>query len=284
MILSDKAYAKINISLDIIEKMSNGYHSLKTIMQSINLYDDITIKCTKGAGIKINTDVPYIPDDERNIAVKTTKAFYEYTGITGYHTNIKISKNIPICAGLGGGSADAACVLRILNILHKTELSTKTLEDIGASVGSDVPFCVSGGTKLSEGRGEILTDLPSTPHCYVVVCKPPFSLSTPEVFSKVDVKKIRMKPDTDGILKALELGELKSIARRMYNVFEDIITRGKIEIETIKGTLLDNGALSALMTGSGPTVYGIFDEINKAQNAYSHLRGSYKECFLTETI
>jgi 4-diphosphocytidyl-2-C-methyl-D-erythritol kinase len=282
--LTDKAYAKINISLDILAKMDNGYHSLKTIMQTVALFDDITIVITRGNGFSINTDIPYIPDDDRNIAVKTAKAFYKHTGITGYHTNIKINKSIPICAGLGGGSADAACVLRILNVLHQTGLERKELEEISATVGSDVPFCIDGGTKLSEGRGEILTDLPSMPHCYVVICKPPFSFSTPELFSLVDIKKIRIKPDTDGIINALAVRDLKNITRRMYNVFEDIVPRGKIEIEAIKGTLLDNGALSAIMTGSGPSVYGLFDEKSKAQNAFAHLRSNYEECFITETI
>ncbi|MDR2590836.1 MAG: 4-(cytidine 5'-diphospho)-2-C-methyl-D-erythritol kinase [Oscillospiraceae bacterium] len=284
MQLTDKAYAKINISLDILAKMDNGYHSLKTIMQTVALFDDITIVITRGNGFSINTDIPYIPDDDRNIAVKTAKAFYKHTGITGYHTNIKINKSIPICAGLGGGSADAACVLRILNVLHQTGLERKELEEISATVGSDVPFCIDGGTKLSEGRGEILTDLPSMPHCYVVICKPPFSFSTPELFSLVDIKKIRIKPDTDGIINALAVRDLKNITRRMYNVFEDIVPRGKIEIEAIKGTLLDNGALSAIMTGSGPSVYGLFDEKSKAQNAFAHLRSNYEECFITETI
>jgi len=278
------AYAKINISLDIVSKMPDGYHNLKTIMQTVGLADEITIECTHGEGIGVEAGQPYLPGDERNIAAKAARIFYEHTGIEGYHTHIKIKKNIPVCAGLGGGSTDGACVLRLLDRMFETGLGRGTLEMLGNSIGSDVPFSIDGGTKLAQGRGERLTDLPPIPHCHVVICKPPFSCSTPELFGYVKCEKIRARPDTDGIIKALEEGNLGALARRMYNVFEDVLPRGKQEITEIKGALLDNNALGAIMTGSGSSVFGLFENKSDALTAYEQLRGAYSDCFLTETI
>ena len=278
------AYAKINISLDIVSKMPDGYHNLKTVMQTVSLADEITIECTPGEGISIKAGLPYLPGDERNIAAKAARAFYDHTGIQDNHTHIEIKKNIPVCAGLGGGSTDGACVLRMLDKMFGTRLGRETLERLGNTIGSDVPFSIDGGTKLAEGRGEKLTNLPSMPHCYVVICKPPFSCSTPELFKLVKCEKIHARPDTDGIVKALEEGNLGAIARRMYNVFEDILPRGKQEIEEIKSTLLDNNALGAVMTGSGPSVFGLFEDKADAQNAYEQLKENYKDCYIAETV
>ena len=281
---TDLAYAKINISLDIVSKMPDGYHDLKTIMQTVSLNDEITIKCTPGEGISIDSGKPYLPSDMRNIAAKAAQAFFELARIKRYHTDIKIKKNIPVCAGLGGGSTDAACVLRMLDKMFKTKLGREKLMILGNTIGSDVPFSIAGGTKLAQGRGERMTALTPIPHCNIVICKPSFSCSTPELFGLVDCIKIRARPDTNGIIKSLEASDLGGVARRMYNVFEDIIPRGKPEIEEIKNVLLDNGALGAVMTGSGPSVFGIFDDINCAENAYEKLKENYKDCFLTETV
>ena len=282
------AYAKINISLDIISKMADGYHNLKTVMQTVSLGDKITIECTKcssinGNGVTVDAGQPYLPNDERNIASKAALAFFEKTGIPGYHTEIKIDKKIPACAGLGGGSADAACVLRMLDKMFCTELGRETLEKLGATIGSDVPFCIGGGIKLAQGRGDVLTELPPIPKCSIVICKPPYFCSTPELFGQVKCEKIRARPDTDGLIKALGEGDLGGIARRMYNVFEDVLSHGKSGIEEIKGILLDNGALGAVMTGTGPTVFGIFNDESNAQSAYEQLNKEYNDCFLTET-
>ena len=278
------AAAKINLSLDIVSKMANGYHSLRTIMQTVNLRDEITIECGPGEGIRVDTGVPYIPCDERNIAAKAAIAFFDYTGIKGYKVKISINKKIPVCAGLGGGSTDGACVIRLLDKAFNTELDRVSLERIASSFGSDVPFSISGGTKLAEGRGELLTDLPPIPKCHIVICKPPFSCSTPELFGLVKCEKIRARPDTEGIVKALSDGDIGGIARRMYNVFEDVLPRGRQEIAEIKSALLDNGALGAVMTGSGPAVFGLFEEKSKAEAAYGQLIKNYDECFLTETL
>jgi len=281
---SSLAFAKINISLDIIAKMDNGYHNLKTIMQTVGLCDEIMVECEKGEGISVETGLPYIPRDERNIAAKAAIAFFDFAKIKGYKINITIDKKIPVCAGLGGGSTNGACVIRLLDKMFNTELDIETLEHIGGSIGSDVPFNIEGGTKLAQGRGEILTALPPIKQCSIVICKPPFSCSTPELFSLVKCEKIRARPDTDGLIKSLENNDLGGIARRMYNVFEDVLPRGKQEITDIKSTLLDNSALGAVMTGSGPSVFGLFDDMTKAETAYLQLKKDYKECYLTQTI
>lgn len=278
------APAKINISLDIISKMADGYHNMKMIMQTVSLSDEITIECVPGEGISAEAGLPYLPGDERNIAVKAALAFYAFTGIKGNKTRIRMKKNIPVCAGLGGGSADGACVLRMLDTLFETNLGSERLEKIGAGVGSDVPFCIAGGTKLAEGRGDVLTNMPSIPPCSIVICKPPFSCSTPELFRLVKCDKIRARPDTDGIVAALERSDLSGIARRMYNVFEDVMPRGVREITDIKYSMLNSGALGAVMTGSGPTVIGVFDDEISAQRAFEHLRSNYGECFIAEPV
>jgi len=278
------AYAKINISLDIVSKMPDGYHNMKMVMQTVRLADEIEIECIKGEGISVRSGISFVPDDERNIAVKAAMAFYRHTGITGYKTQISIKKNIPVCAGLGGGSADGACVLRLLDKIYKTNLGRKKLEYIGYEIGADVPFCIDGGTSLAEGRGELLTNLTPLPKCNIVICKPAFAIKTPELFGKVRCEKIRVRPDTEGIIEALERSDLGGVARRMYNVFEDVLPKRFQEISAIKSTMYDNDAVGAVMTGSGPTVIGIFEDETLAINAYEHLRRSYEECYLTTAV
>ena len=283
MIATAEAYAKLNLSLDIVSKMSDGYHSLKTVMRSISLCDDITIECVPGENVSVESNLPYLPDDERNIAAKAARAFFKYTGIEGLHTRIRINKRIPVCAGLGGGSTDGACVLRLLDKMLDTGLGQKTLKTIGGSIGSDVPFCIAGGTMLAEGRGDRLTGLTPIPQCHIVICKPTFSCSTPELFRRVRCEKIRARPDTEGIVAALEESDLIGIARRMYNVFEDVLPRGARDIADIKNAMHDNGALGAVMTGSGPAVFGLFEDVTHAEKAHEQLKMSYKDCFLSET-
>jgi 4-diphosphocytidyl-2-C-methyl-D-erythritol kinase len=281
---TDLAYAKINISIDILGKMDDGYHNMKMVMQSIALCDEITIECTTGQGVAVTNDLPFLPSDERNIAAKAASAFFKHTGIDGYRTRIRIKKSIPVCAGLGGGSADGACVLRMLDRMFKTRLGQKTLETIGRGVGSDVPFCIAGGTKLSEGRGDILTPLAPIPHCHVVVCKPPLNISTTELFKRVKCEKLHARPDTDGIIGALATGDLKGVARRMYNVFEDVLPQGGRKITDLKYAILDSDALGAVMTGTGSAVFGIFDDLDHARELHSRLSAEYGNSHLTETI
>ena len=216
----------------------------------------------------------------KNLAQVAAAAFREAVGLGG-EVDVDIQKRVPVCAGLAGGSADAAAVLRAMNRLSGAGLSPARLAEIGARAGSDVPFCVLGGTALAEGRGERLTPLPPLPPCRIVICKPPFSVSTPQLFGRVNVRKIVRRPDTAGVVAALEAGDLAGVARRMYNVFEDVMEpRRYAEISSIKAELIDCGALGASMSGSGPSVFGLFDSEAAAREALARLRDSYRDVFL----
>jgi 4-diphosphocytidyl-2-C-methyl-D-erythritol kinase len=278
-----KAYAKLNLTLDILRKRPDGYHDLEMVMQSIDLADTITIAPARGEGI-MSTNLPYLPSDGQNLAQIAAAAFRAATG-SDLKVDIHIDKKIPVCAGMAGGSSDGAAVLRAMNELAGTHLSAAELGRIGETVGSDVPYCVLGSTALAQGRGETLTALPSLPPCHVVVCKPPFPISTPQLFSRVDVKKLDCRPDTVGLISALHAGDLVGVAHRMYNVFEDVLEpRRRAEIDAIKTALIDHGALGASMTGSGPTVFGLFDDLAAAQRARDRLAGSYTDVFLCKTV
>lgn len=284
MYLIENAYAKINLSIDIVSRMDSGYHNMRMVMQSIALHDEITVACGPGEGIHVVTDLRYLPNDERNIASRAAAVFFEYTGFTGYRVDIDVKKNIPVCAGLGGGSTDGAAVLRALNTLLETKLDRKTLERLAEKVGSDVAFCIAGGTSLAEGRGEILTGLEPLPDCRIVICKPAFAISTPELFSRINCDKIHLRPDTNGIIEALEKRNLPAVARRMYNVFEDVLPKGSGAVGEIKQRLMEHDALGAVMTGTGSAVFGLFSSSEDALNAYEDLKSTYQECYMTEVI
>lgn len=275
MIYEETAYAKLNLTLDILGKRPDGYHELRMVMQSIDLTDQITISPRQEPGFAITADLPYLPKGDGNIAAKAAARFFEETGIAPAGLSIDIRKRIPVCAGMAGGSSDGAAVLRALRRLYAEDLTESRLEEIGALVGSDVPYCIRGGTALAEGRGERLTDLPPLPPCWLVVCKPACSVSTPELFAQVRVKRLRCHPDTAGMLRALERQDLEGVARRMYNVFEDVLPRRYGEVFSIKSELLGLGAIGASMTGSGPTVFGIFDDYDAALRAAEALSGHY---------
>ena len=281
--ITEYAYAKLNISLDVLAKREDGYHDMCMVMESVKLCDDVVISVCEGTGhVSVKTDKAYLPNDSRNIAWKAADLFLKEKGLAGYDVSISIQKRVPVCVGMAGGSSDGAAVLRGLNTLFKTGCTAKELRDMGSQLGSDIPYCIEGGTALAEGRGEILSPLKALPRCYVTICKPEFSVSTPELFKKLDSVKVRLHPDTDGILKALEAGDLKGVCHRMYNVFESAGLSGYGEIQAIKDKLYDCGALGAVMTGTGSAVYGIFDTERNAKNAYEALKRSYRECFLTE--
>lgn len=274
----ERAHAKLNLSLDVLGKGRDGYHDMRMVMQTVQFGDDVDVELTDDGRFTIDPGQSYLPADGRNLAVKAAALFL--TG-TGKGARIRIEKRIPVCAGMGGGSADAAAVLRALNRSTGGERSTAQLMALGARVGSDVPFCVLEGTALAEGRGDLLTVLPALPDCAIVICKPAFSVSTPELFGKVDGRRSRLRPDTPGILAALEKGDVPGVARRMFNVFEDVLGRRQSEIAAIKGALTDRGALGAVMTGSGSAVFGLFADDAAAQAAYESLSARYGECFLT---
>ena len=281
--MQTRAFAKLNLTLDILRRREDGYHDLQMVMQSIDLAAELTVTPAEGEGA-MSTTLSYLPSDGRNLAQMAAEAFRNAAG-RGGQLDISIVKRIPVCAGMAGGSSDAAAVLRAMNELTGAGYTPAELAKIGEAVGSDVPYCVVGGTALAEGRGERLTPLPPLPPCHVVVCKPPFPISTPQLFSRVDMRKIARRPDTEGILAALAAGDLTGVARRMYNVFEDVLEpRRQAEISAIKAALIDCGALGAAMTGSGPTVFGLFDDPAAAESARAQLSGSYQDVFLCRTL
>lgn len=273
-----KAYAKLNLSLDVLGKLPDHYHELKMLMQTASLCDDVHISLRSG-DITVQTNFGFLPKDERNIAAQAARAFFQAAGMPGQGADIVLHKRIPVGAGLGGGSADAAAVLRGLNVLTGAGFSAEALEKLGAGLGSDVPFCVRGGTKLALGRGDELHPAAPMPMCGIVICKPRFSIRTPDLYAKIDSRRSRIHPDTEGLLAALAAEDPEGIARRMYNVFEDVLPRSCGEIGTIKSELLDAGALGAVMSGTGSAVFGVFTDLEEARTAAERLRREDRECF-----
>ena len=274
------ANAKINLTLDILRRREDGYHDLQMVMQSVTLADVLTVAPAQGAVGQAVSDLHFLPTGGKNLAQMAAAAFRQAAGLGG-QVDVSIQKRVPVCAGLAGGSADAAAVLRAMNRLTSAGLSSVELAKIGERVGSDVPFCVLGGTALAEGRGERLTPLSPLPPCSIVICTPHISISTPHLFGRVNVRKIVRRPDTSGVIAALDAGDLAGVARRMYNVFEDVLEpRRAVEIGEIKAALIDCGALGASMSGSGPSVFGLFHREDLAQEALERLRSSYRDVFL----
>lgn len=281
----ERALAKLNLTLDVLGKRPDGYHDLRMVMQSVALCDEVTLEPRTDGALRARCSFAFLPSGEGNLAVIAARRFWAARGREPRGMDITIQKRIPVCAGLAGGSSDAAAVLRALNRLEGEPFDSQALAAIGAQVGSDVPYCVLRGTALVQGRGERLTPLPSLPHCHVVVCKPDFPISTPELFHRIDGVKLRCRPDTGGMLAALAAGDLAGVARRLYNVFEDALTeRHQDKVSQIKGVLIQRGALGSCMSGSGPTVFGLFDDWTAAQAAYEELCETYHDTFLTQTV
>ena len=280
-----QAFAKLNLTLDILGKREDGYHDLRMVMQSITLADTLTLEENQGEGLRVSANLRFLPTGEKNLAAAAALRFWEALGREPEDLDIRIEKRIPVCAGMAGGSSDAAAVLRALNQRAGDPFSQKELARLGERVGSDVPYCVLGGTALAEGRGEVLTPLPPLPRCWVVACKPDFPISTPELFAQADRVKLRRRPDTAGLVAALEAGDLGGVARRMYNVFEDVLpARLYTRVAEIKNVLIQCGALGANMSGSGPTAFGLFDRLEAAQEARACLAQRYRDTFLCETV
>ncbi len=275
---AEKAYAKLNISLDVLKKREDGYHNMVMVMQTVSLSDDVTVALNSGGRVFARCNFPFIPGDERNLAVKAALRFLQAVGREGQGISININKRIPVGAGMAGGSADAAAVLRAMNRLFDSPLSASELEELAAYVGSDVAFCVSGGTVLATGRGEILEELPPLPECRFLICKPGFSISTPELFKKLDQISLRRHPDTNGIISSLTSGDLTGVCRRMYNVFEDVDDRRLRCVSEIKSEMLDAGALGAIMTGTGSAVFGVFRPDAVPEAAARRLRREFGFC------
>lgn len=280
-----QAFAKLNLTLDILGKREDGYHDLRMVMQSITLADTLTLEENQGEGLRVSANLRFLPTGEKNLAAAAALRFWEALGREPEDLDIRIEKRIPVCAGMAGGSSDAAAVLRALNQRAGEPFSPKELARLGERVGSDVPYCVLGGTALAEGRGEVLTPLAPLPRCWVVACKPDFPISTPELFAQADRVKLRRRPDTAGLVAALEAGDLGGVARRMYNVFEDVLpARLYTRVAEIKNDLIQCGALGANMSGSGPTAFGLFDRLEAAQEARACLAQRYRDTFLCETV
>lgn len=261
-----EAPAKINLALDILGKRPDGYHALCSVMQTVSLCDTVEL-AEGGEGFTLSMAGFTPPEGRKTLEQRAAEAFFARLGRAMPPLTVAITKRTPAYAGLGGGSADVAALLRLLRDRYAPKMEDATLESIGAEVGSDMPFCLRGGTALAEGRGEILTDLPPLPDCWIVLCKPPFPIPTPMLFARADSVAIRHRPDIPGMRKALENGDLEGVAGRLGNVFEEVLPPECGAVFAIRDALLAAGALGAGMSGSGPTVFGIFREEGLARAA-----------------
>ncbi len=265
--------AKVNLSLDVCGVREDGYHTVRMLMQKCNLCDSIYVEKAE-CGIELSCNLHFLPTDERNIAYKAAKLFFEETGIVG-GVEIKIEKRIPVSAGLAGGSGNAAAVLQGLNMVYDAGLSDEKLEEMGLKLGADVPYCLRGGTALAEGIGEQLTTLPSLPKTAIVIVKPKISVSTAEIYKAIDSEEILVRPDTEGMIACLERGDVRALAEKMHNVMEAVTQKMHPEIAQIRQSLLADGALGAIMSGSGPSVFGLFEDFTLAKNAAAKFKEKY---------
>ena len=266
-----KALAKINLGLDVLGRRENGYHDVRMVMQSVYLYDNVRLEAREEPGIELSSNLYYLPDDSGNIAYKAAQMMIEEFHLEG-GVRITLDKHIPVAAGMAGGSSNAAAVLFGMNRLFGLELTRQELMERGVLLGADVPYCILRGTVLAEGIGEKLTVLPSIPKCAVLIAKSPVSVSTRVVYEALDSKEIVKHPDIDGLIRALEEGSLKTVAACMGNVLEDVTIPKYPVIREIKQEMLEAGALNAMMSGSGPTVFGLFENKIKARNAQERIR------------
>lgn len=276
-----QAPAKINLSLDIVGKREDGYHNVEMIMETVSLYDTVTIYKRKGIEVKCN--LPYVPTDERNIAFKAAKLFFEESGIEG-GAYVNIVKRIPVAAGLAGGSTDGAAVLKGLNMLYGNVFSAEKLHETASRIGADVPYCINGRLALAQGIGEVLTPLGKCPRMNVLLAKPDVSLSTKTVYSMFNIEDVERHPDTKGIISDLEKGEIDFLGEKMFNVLEKVSAAKYPIISVIKEKMRDCGAVSAMMSGSGPTVFGIFGEEEKAKKCMAELQKMCKFVYLAHTL
>ena len=281
--LQEPAYAKLNLTLDILGKRDDGYHELEGVMQQITLHDDVEIDVGTGEDWKLECDWEQIAVDSRNLAWKAAGVFYQSIGKDPQGITFRITKRIPTEAGLGGGSSDAAAVFRALNRHEGEPYTIWELARLGAKVGSDVPFCILGGTALAKGRGEVLTQLLPMPRCFYCVAMPDFSVSTPVLFEEFDQRQQVVHPNNAGLLKALDQQNLLHAAGYVSNVMEPLVSEKHPVIEQIKTVMRDCGALGTAMTGSGPAVFGIFDAFDMAAMASMQLMGTCRT-YLSQNV
>ena len=273
-----KAYAKINLMLDILSRLENGYHDLYMIMQSVSLYDTVTVEKTESKDITITCDVPSIPTNEKNIAYKAAKSFFDYTGIENTGIAIDIKKNIPHAAGLAGGSTDGSAVIVALGKLFSANLREKDIIAIGSRVGADVPFCALGGTMLSQYTGTVLSHLPDLKLPYIIITKPSQDVSTAEAYAAFDTAERVRHLDKNGMLHAVIDGNNEIVYEKVGNVFEQFID--VTERVIIKDIMRKYGAKCACMSGSGPSVFGIFEDKEGAEKALLELKKDYPQSYL----
>ncbi len=277
-----KAYAKINLGLDVVRRLENGYHEVKMVMQTVGIYDVLSFEKIE-EGIVITTNSGELPTDDNNLIYKAARLMKERYNIEA-GVRIHLEKNIPIAAGMAGGSTDAAATLKGMNELFQLGCTQQELMEIGVKIGADVPYCVMGGTALAEGIGEKLTALVPAPACFLLVAKPDINVSTKYVYEHLDAAGVEKHPDIDGMVKAIEDGSLQGVLERMENVLETVTIPAHPIIDTIKNRMKELGALNSLMSGSGPTVFGVFTEKEKAQEAYELIKKENlaKQVFVTE--
>lgn len=276
-----KAYAKINLGLDVIGRLPNGYHEVKMVMQTVGIYDVLTLEKIP-EGIVVTTDNGELPTDENNLIYKSAKLMKEKYSIQE-GVRIHLEKNIPIAAGMAGGSTDAAATFIGMNELFEIGATEEELRKLGVKVGADVPYCIMGGTALAEGIGEVLRPLPAPQDCFLLIAKPDINVSTKYVYEHLDAEGVKKHPDIDGMIEALKQGSLEGIVERLGNVLENVTVKKYPVIKKIKENMLENGCLGSLMSGSGPTVFGMFDEKETAEKALEALKatGLAKKLFVT---
>ena len=282
--LYEGAFAKVNLTLDVLGKRPDGYHDLQSVMQTISIRDDIEIDVDTDKPWKLLCDKEGIPTDESNLAWKAAKVFYEQTKLSTTGVEIRITKRIPSEAGLGGGSADAGAVLRALNQHYGYPLSVFALAELGSLVGSDVPFCTLCGTAMVEGRGEKIRKLPDLPDCCFVVCKPDFSVSTPVLYQKIDEVTIGKRPNNQAMESALLAGDLGKVAENIYNVFDPIVTQEHLELNYIKSIFNSYGAVAYQMTGSGSAVFAIVPDFEFAAVICNMLKDNYPQVYIAKPV
>lgn len=278
-----KAYAKVNLGLDVVRRLPNGYHEVKTVMQSVGLWDELTLERADN-GITITTDAAGLSTGEDNLIYKAARLMLDKYGCPGLRVHLQ--KNIPIAAGMAGGSTDAAAVMKGINHLYRLGLSPAQLMEDGVAIGADVPYCILGGTALAEGIGEKLTPLPPLPPCHILIAKPDISVSTKYVYQHLDADGLEAHPDIDGMVQAVRAGSLRGVLERMSNVLETVTVPAHPVIADIKARMRELGAADSLMSGSGPTVFGIFHDREKAQTALDCFRQEHPACqaFLTAPV
>ncbi len=295
IMLTRKAYAKINLALDVVRRLQSGYHEVRMIMQTVDLYDELTFQKTDG-GITLTVEMGrhgrenaawtednarsvlqadsqngFVPADQNNLIYKAARLLLDTAGVTG-GVSVHLKKNIPVAAGMAGGSTDAAAALLGLNELFQLQYTEEELKDLGVKIGADVPYCIQGGTALAEGIGEILSPLPAPPAAHILIAKPDIDVSTAFVYRNLRLERVTEHPDIDGMIAALEMHDLKGVMNRLGNVLETVTIPAYPVIAEIKELMREHGAMGALMSGSGPTVFGIFGREKDARDAAEDIR------------